>query len=205
MSRLSYVFCTLLILLTPFAGSAADETAPATACPSEACSATGDKPASAPAATGEKHTCSPDECANCPDATCPSKAGPHMTAVSAADAKAASAKDIHFGIKNIDTAALAGMIAAKTPMVLIDARSGSKDDGKRIQGAISMTDQVTAEEAAKLIPTKGALVVAYCANLKCPASLKLAMHLKKLGYTNINKYSEGIEGWVKAGNKVTGK
>jgi rhodanese-related sulfurtransferase len=30
----------------------------------------------------------------------------------------------------------------------------------------------------------------------------LAAHLKKLGYTNIMEYQEGIEGWIKAGNKV---
>jgi prevent-host-death family protein len=38
---------------------------------------------------------------------------------------------------------------------------------------------------AKLVPAKDSLVVTYCANLKCPASGKLAARLKELGYSNV--------------------
>ena len=59
-----------------------------------------------------------------------------------------------------------------------------------------------AEEIAKVVKDKASLVVTYCANLKCPASHKLAEHLGKLGYTNVVEYPYGIEGWATAGNAV---
>ena len=100
---------------------------------------------------------------------------------------------------------LADMIASKTTMILIDARSGKFDDGKRIPGAVSLTDQATAEEVAKVISAKDALIVTYCSNLQCPASLNLSLHLQKLGFSNVKKYPDGIEGWVKSGHEVTNK
>lgn len=102
----------------------------------------------------------------------------------------------------IDTRALAALIQARTPMVLLDARAGKYDDGRRIPGAKALAPGATAEQAAQVIPTKETLVVAYCTNLKCPASRLLAEQLAKLGYTNLLKYPEGIEGWAAAGMKV---
>jgi len=102
----------------------------------------------------------------------------------------------------LNTAALATLIRAGAPMVVFDARSGKYDDGRRIPGARSLSAESTAEEVAKLIPSKEALVVTYCANLKCPASAMLAAHLRKLGYTNVVEYPYGIEGWAAADMKV---
>ncbi|MFZ2959712.1 MAG: rhodanese-like domain-containing protein [Candidatus Ozemobacteraceae bacterium] len=193
MNRFSFTLCALLVFLTPLTTFAANETA-----------ATPD-PKSETTVAPKTEGCAPDACANCPDAACPSKAGTDMKAVSAADANNANDAAGHENLPLLSTSELADMIASKTTMILIDARSGKFDDGKRIPGAVSLTDQATAEEAAKVINAKDALVVTYCSNLKCPASLKLAMHLKKLGFSNIKKYPEGIEGWVKAGHEVTNK
>ena len=102
----------------------------------------------------------------------------------------------------VNTKALAALINAKAVAVVLDARTGKFDDGRRIPGAKSLTAAATAEDAAKLIPAKDSLVVTYCANLKCPASGKLAAHLKGLGYTNVVEYPAGIDGWVEAGQKV---
>jgi len=87
-------------------------------------------------------------------------------------------------------------------MVIFDARSGKYDDGRRIPGAKSLSAESTAEEVAKLIPAKGALVVTYCTNTHCPASSMLAAHLRKLGYANVVEYPYGIEGWAAADMKV---
>jgi len=102
----------------------------------------------------------------------------------------------------VNTTALFALLKTKTPLILLDARSGKFDDGKRIPGAKSLNDQSKPEEIEKVVLAKDALIVTYCAGLKCPASHKLAEHLKKLGYTHVIEYSEGIEGWTKAGNEV---
>jgi len=102
----------------------------------------------------------------------------------------------------LNTAALAALVRARTPMVILDARSGQYDDGRRIPGARSLNDQSSAQEVAGLIKSKDELVVTYCANLQCPASHKLAVHLKDLGYANVIEYPLGIQGWAEAGNAV---
>ncbi|HAE41273.1 MAG TPA: sulfurtransferase, partial [Candidatus Riflebacteria bacterium] len=84
----------------------------------------------------------------------------------------------------------------------LDARSGKYDDGKRIADALSLNAESKPEEVSKVLPKKDALIVTYCANLKCPASNALYNHLKSLGYTNLIEYPEGIQGWIEAGNPV---
>ncbi len=102
----------------------------------------------------------------------------------------------------INTAALAALIAAKAPMIILDARSGKYDDGKRIPGAKSLNADSSDDAIKALLPDKSALIVTYCANLDCPASHKLAEKLIKSGYVNLIEYPEGIEGWQKAGREV---
>ena len=102
----------------------------------------------------------------------------------------------------INTAGLATLIAAKTPVIILDARSGKYDDGKRIPGAKSLNANSGDDEIKAMLPDKSALIVAYCQNLECPASHQLADKLIKMGYANVIEYSEGIEGWQKAGHEV---
>ncbi len=105
------------------------------------------------------------------------------------------------GVKVITTAEFQKIVADKSALVF-DARTGKYDTGERVPGAKTLSGDNTPEEIAKAIPDKNAAVVVYCANTACPASGNLAGVLKKLGYTNIMEYPEGIEGWIKAGNKV---
>ncbi len=102
----------------------------------------------------------------------------------------------------LNTSALAVLLRAHVPFVLLDARTGRFDDGRRIPGAKSLSAAATAEQAAALIESKETLVVTYCSNLKCPASRLLAKRLEELGYTNVIEYPHGIDGWAKAGQKV---
>jgi len=99
----------------------------------------------------------------------------------------------------LDTGALAVLLRSGVAVHVFDARTGKYDDGRRIPGAGSLSALSTAEQVAAAIPDKGALVVTYCSNVKCPASGSLAEHLRKLGYRNVLEYSKGIEGWTQAG------
>jgi rhodanese-related sulfurtransferase len=106
-------------------------------------------------------------------------------------------KDAEIGIE-----ALAVLIRSGATVVVLDARSGKYDDGRRLPGARSLAPSATAEEAAKLLPSKDALAVTYCTGVKCPASSALAKQLRTLGYSNVLEFREGIEGWAAAGHQV---
>ncbi len=105
------------------------------------------------------------------------------------------------GVKTIGTDELKTIVEKKTALIF-DARSVKYDTGERIPGARVMTTETAPDDVAKLIPGKNAAVVVYCSNTKCPAGGNLAAYLKKLGYTNLSEYPEGIEGWKAAGNKI---
>lgn len=111
----------------------------------------------------------------------------------------AEAKD---KVAKIGVDELATMIRAKTPMVILDARSGKWDDGRRIPGARSLHAGSAKEEIEAMLPDKAALVITYCSNTKCQASPKLAARLMEMGYKNIMELPEGIDGWQAAGKEV---
>lgn len=98
--------------------------------------------------------------------------------------------------------ALSALLDSGSDVVVLDARSGKYDDGRRIPGAKSLTDKVSAREAKKVIGNKDQLVVTYCSNTKCPASAKLAARLHGLGYENVLELPVGIAGWTEAGKTV---
>jgi rhodanese-related sulfurtransferase len=102
----------------------------------------------------------------------------------------------------VSTATLVALVRSGVPFVLLDARTGKYDDGKRLPGAKQLSPKATAEQAAEVIPAKNSLVVTYCSNVKCPASKYLAKQLASLGYTNVVKYPAGIQGWAEAGQPV---
>ena len=102
----------------------------------------------------------------------------------------------------IDSHVLERLIASKAKVVILDARSGKWDDGRRIPGAKQLAPSASAKEVAKLIKSKKSLVVTYCTNLKCGASGKLAARLAELGYKNVIEYPYGIDGWAEHGGKV---
>jgi rhodanese-related sulfurtransferase len=104
----------------------------------------------------------------------------------------------------INTSGLAALIAAKVPLVILDARSGKFDDGRRIPGAKTLKADAEEAEVAKLVSDKTGLIVTYCGGLTCPASNMLAERLKKLGYSNVIEYPQGIAGWTKDGNSIEG-
>ncbi len=134
---------------------------------------------------------------SCPDGVCAADDHGHKSEAPAAT------EEKHETPATVNTLGLKTLVNSGVPLIILDARSGKYDDGKRLPGALSLNSESKPEEIAKIIPSKEALVVTYCANLKCPASHALYSHLKTLGYTNLIEYPEGIEGWVEAGNPVT--
>lgn len=101
---------------------------------------------------------------------------------------------------HIDTDALAVLLRANVPLTVLDARGPKVETW--IPGATPVKTDVPEAELARLVPSKGSLVVTYCASPSCPASSYLAKHLRKLGYENVLEYPQGIAGWQAAGHPV---
>ena len=106
-------------------------------------------------------------------------------------------------LPEVGTTALKTMMDAGVAMVLVDARTGKYDDGRRIPGAVSLSPEATEQEIQRVLKSRDALVASYCANPKCPTSRALAVRLQGLEYKHVLEYSHGIEGWTKAGYAVT--
>jgi rhodanese-related sulfurtransferase len=103
-------------------------------------------------------------------------------------------------IPTITISDLKEAMAAKK-VVLLDANGTDSWQQGHIPGAIDFS--ANKESLASVLPQdKDALIVAYCANPKCPAYKKAAGAAKKLGYTNIKHLTAGIQGWKDAGEKT---
>ena len=122
------------------------------------------------------------------------------TAKKGAPPPASAIKTAAHGYKVVDIKAVEAAVNEKA--IIVDARGGKFLDERRIPGAKALSAGSTPEQIAAALPDKNAKVVAYCTNLKCPASQMLAAKLVKLGYTNVEKYPEGIDGWEAAGKTV---
>jgi rhodanese-related sulfurtransferase len=90
---------------------------------------------------------------------------------------------------------------AKKSVTLLDANGTESFNEGRIPGAIDY--EANEKKLAALLPKdKNALIVAYCGNEYCNAYLAAATTAKELGYTNVQHYSPGIDGWKKSGARI---
>ena len=103
----------------------------------------------------------------------------------------------------INTSALKVLIDSGVALTLVDARTGKFDDSRRISNALNLSPDAKEDEIQNMLKSKDALIVTYCVNPKCPASVKLASKLTAMGYVRVLEYPQGIEGWVSEGNAVT--
>ena len=84
-------------------------------------------------------------------------------------------------------------------VTVVDALGGDYYAKQHLPGAIALVEAEVAEKAAGLLPDRAAAIVTYCSNPACPNSQRVADRLTALGYSNVRKYSEGIQDWVAAG------
>jgi len=137
------------------------------------------------------HPSPPEKSSDCPGGVC-----------AVEPSKPVEMKPLSTSGSIITTEGLKALLSSGVPMHILDARSGKFDDGRRIPGAKSLNAESKVSAILRMLPEKEALIVTYCANLKCPASSKLFNHLKSLGYKNLIEYPEGIQGWMAAGHEV---
>lgn len=86
--------------------------------------------------------------------------------------------------------------------VVIDTRSRSDFEAKRIAGAISLPYRSMDAESTAQLP-KDKLMVTYCWGPGCNASTKGALQLAALGF-RVKELIGGLEYWIKEGGPVEG-
>lgn len=68
-----------------------------------------------------------------------------------------------------------------------------------LPGAIHIHYEAVKDKAPELLPDRDAAIVTYCSNTACRNSEIAANQLTAIGYTNVRKYVEGKQDWVRAG------
>lgn len=118
----------------------------------------------------------------------------------------------------LSTADVQKLIAAKSPMVLVDAMpAASSFNAAHLPGAVNfefpkttieswddetMPGRTEAQYETLLGDDKDVLVVVYCGFVKCARSHNAAIYAQQLGYTNVQRYAGGIYAWKGSGQPV---
>jgi rhodanese-related sulfurtransferase len=102
------------------------------------------------------------------------------------------------GFKLITTKDLKKKMDAGEKLTLVNALSSIEFNEMTIPGSINIPSSKLKAGNALLPADKSGLIIFYCKGPKCTKSKKSAKKAKKLGYTNIMVYNEGIPAWIKA-------
>ena len=89
-------------------------------------------------------------------------------------------------------------------VTVVDALPESYWAQQHLPGALNLVESDVEALAPTLLPDKGATIVAYCSNAACPNSQAVANRLRRMGYSDVRKYREGIQDWAAAGLALEG-
>lgn len=89
-------------------------------------------------------------------------------------------------------------------VTLVNALSEKSFERSRVKGSLNITKDNVAKVAPEVLKDKDAKIVVYCMNEKCHASDAVGAELKKLGYTNVSIYREGLQDLIANGFDVEG-
>lgn len=105
--------------------------------------------------------------------------------------------------REVQTEQLKQWYDQKKPMIVLDARSKPYFNGTLLPNAKWVSAESSEKEIQAAAPSKSALIVVYCAGVKCPASGWLYDKMVAMGYTNVYEYHQGLQEWTKRGFPVT--
>ena len=121
-------------------------------------------------------------------------------ALACENAHAAEAKKASFGMVTVPQ--LASFQKAGKVTVLDANMTDTREKYGVIPGATLLTSMSKYDIAKELPTAKDQKLVFYCANTQCGASHTAAERAMGAGYTDVSVLPDGIQGWVKAGQKV---
>lgn len=102
----------------------------------------------------------------------------------------------------LNAEALKAIMDANVPMALLDARGPSD---QWIDGAVPLAHDADEKSTRRAVANPNQLIVTYCGGPECPMSLMLANHLAEQGYTNVIRFTGGVEAWTNAGFELKEK
>ncbi|GAB4108119.1 MAG: hypothetical protein Kow00105_14250 [Phycisphaeraceae bacterium] len=102
----------------------------------------------------------------------------------------------------LNAQALRAIMDANVPLVLLDARGPSD---QWIDGAAPLAHNADVKTIRQAVANPNQLIVTYCGGPECPMSLMLANHLAEQGYTNVIRFTGGVEAWTNAGFELKEK
>jgi rhodanese-related sulfurtransferase len=103
----------------------------------------------------------------------------------------------------IDTASLKNLLDTEpADVVVVDARNPEEYQEVHIKGAINVP-QKKFEEYAHLLPEdRSARIIFYCNGVKCGKSKKAVKEARKMGYSQLIVYAEGMPVWEEKGMPI---
>lgn len=102
-------------------------------------------------------------------------------------------------MKTISTAELKNLVDQKTKFTLVNTLKAEDFEKTKIADAVSVPLD-TADFVARVEKAAGgkaSKVVVYCSSSKCDASEKGAKKLMDAGFTDVARYTDGVEAWEK--------
>jgi rhodanese-related sulfurtransferase len=103
--------------------------------------------------------------------------------------------------ESIELAELARGIETRT-LTLVEALARPHYDRGHLPGALLLPLEGFEQNAARVLPDKGADVVVYCAGPTCSNSDVAARALRELGYARVRVFKGGKLEWTEAGRAL---
>lgn len=101
----------------------------------------------------------------------------------------------------INAQGLKALLDSGVPLALLDTRGRA---AQWIAGAKMLAHDADQRTIRRILGSTRQLVVTYCSGPGCDTSLKLANRLAGLGFSNVIRFTGGIEAWKAAGFPVEG-
>jgi rhodanese-related sulfurtransferase len=101
-------------------------------------------------------------------------------------------------MKTVNKSQLKQWLDTKEDMLLINVLPQEDFQKQSIPGSINIPFKGTdnfAVEVGERAKSKGQHIVVYCRNTQCDASRNAAAELETAGFTNVQAFEAGVEGW----------
>jgi rhodanese-related sulfurtransferase len=107
-------------------------------------------------------------------------------------------------LKEISTRGLKALMDMNEDFILLNVLDRKVYELEHIPGSINIPF-LEVESAAPLFLRKHKTIIVYCIGPMCTASETIAEKLEQMGYTDVIRYTGGMEEWKKAGHRLEGK
>jgi len=108
-------------------------------------------------------------------------------------------------MKTVDKSQLRQWIDSKQDILLINVLPQEDFQKQSIPGSVNIPFKGAdnfAKDVEQRATSKSQCIVTYCRNTQCDLSHKAAMDLEANGFTNVQAFEEGVEGWFAEGQSA---